>query len=724
MAYFSYMGQKEMSDASQDASLIQMQQYKMALELDKQRYAAGQQRMDPYQQYGLIGMERMLGTTPMQNTMGGDAQQLTRSQQPTLEERTETLFGEGFNEQMLGNMLGTAPTSLGGLLTGQEGPNSPEEGAKRDQYKAEQFLLNKAHNLLVGGPRAQTGNYLGKVDTLKDKKITAAQKSPGNRLKIAAAMRAKAQGRAYGGPVSAGQPYMVGEQGPEMIVPQQAGQVIPNMQGNMNMLGMGMNPGTQPRQRGGPRGQAFAQWAQQAHAAALAAGRGGPRSRGQMQPGQMGIGMPGQQPGQQGQPMQPQMAPGGPPSIVGPGGTNPALQQGQYMQPGMPQMQGQNLLASMQDRALASGRGGARGRSAAFAAQGARGGPMRGVQGRAWGGPVQANNPYMVGETGPEVVVPGGGGQKSLQQIQQAMKRKALGLPPQGQKQAAQPAPEQGQYGMGMLPGAAPDQTWHPPGYEEQPQWPDQMGYDTPNWGRNPEYRDALGQNPIGEGMGAYLTNLQGQADQFGNLLGPGPGGGDPRDSSDYMLSDAGQSFMDWQANAEAKPTTPQPGILEQGPPQRPEFDFSAYQESPWYQQGLDQGINAIERSAVGQGGLYSGATGQALNQFGQDYAMSKYMPARQMAGAESQDDFQRWLHGTLYPSQEMIRIGQNTAVGQANLGQQNSQYQGNILSQMGNSQAGNILGQGQANANMYGNLGDQAGMGAGMGLAALLALL
>ena len=35
-------------------------------------------------------------------------------------------------------------------------------------------------------------------------------------------------GRAEGGPVQAGQPYVVGELGPEVIVPQQSGQVIPN----------------------------------------------------------------------------------------------------------------------------------------------------------------------------------------------------------------------------------------------------------------------------------------------------------------------------------------------------------------------------------------------------------------------------------------------------------------------------------------------------------------
>lgn len=37
-------------------------------------------------------------------------------------------------------------------------------------------------------------------------------------------------GRAAGGPVAAGRPYMVGEQGPELFVPQQTGSVVPNTQ--------------------------------------------------------------------------------------------------------------------------------------------------------------------------------------------------------------------------------------------------------------------------------------------------------------------------------------------------------------------------------------------------------------------------------------------------------------------------------------------------------------
>ncbi len=41
--------------------------------------------------------------------------------------------------------------------------------------------------------------------------------------------------KAGGGPVSGGQPYLVGEEGPELIVPSQSGTVVPHKQ-TMNML--------------------------------------------------------------------------------------------------------------------------------------------------------------------------------------------------------------------------------------------------------------------------------------------------------------------------------------------------------------------------------------------------------------------------------------------------------------------------------------------------------
>ena len=45
------------------------------------------------------------------------------------------------------------------------------------------------------------------------------------------------QGRASGGPVSAGRPYIVGERGPELFVPGSSGGIVPNgaMMGGMTV---------------------------------------------------------------------------------------------------------------------------------------------------------------------------------------------------------------------------------------------------------------------------------------------------------------------------------------------------------------------------------------------------------------------------------------------------------------------------------------------------------
>jgi len=50
------------------------------------------------------------------------------------------------------------------------------------------------------------------------------------------------QARAMGGPVNAGQPYVVGEQGPEVMTPQTSGQITPNAQTQAATPYAGLNP--------------------------------------------------------------------------------------------------------------------------------------------------------------------------------------------------------------------------------------------------------------------------------------------------------------------------------------------------------------------------------------------------------------------------------------------------------------------------------------------------
>ena len=52
---------------------------------------------------------------------------------------------------------------------------------------------------------------------------------------------------------------------------------------------------------------------------------------------------------------------------------------------------------------------------------------------------------------------------------------------------------------------------------------------------------------------------------------------------------------------------------------------YQGYEKTPGYDFRMQQGTNALESSAAARGGLYSGATGTALNQFGQGIAQQDY---------------------------------------------------------------------------------------------------
>ena len=49
-------------------------------------------------------------------------------------------------------------------------------------------------------------------------------------IPLAQSMGLSVEGRAMGGPVTAGRPYMVGERGPELFVPGRSGGIVPNGQ--------------------------------------------------------------------------------------------------------------------------------------------------------------------------------------------------------------------------------------------------------------------------------------------------------------------------------------------------------------------------------------------------------------------------------------------------------------------------------------------------------------
>ena len=118
---------------------------------------------------------------------------------------------------------------------------------------------------------------------------------------------------------------------------------------------------------------------------------------------------------------------------------------------------------------------------------------------------------------------------------------------------------------------------------------------------------------------------------------------------------------------------------------------LTALQNSPGYKFRLQQGLGGIENSASARGGLYSGATMKALNDYGSDYAANEYGNRyNQLAN----------LSGT----------GQATGAGLAAQGMNYANNQGNLWTNMANAQgAAGIAG---ANARQSG-LQNILGLGA-----------
>lgn len=83
-----------------------------------------------------------------------------------------------------------------------------------------------------GRSGANTAIYTGSTGRMTEGRITGVPALIGNgpqgAVPLAKVVESLFPGRAMGGPVSAGQPYTVGEQGPELMVPSSSGTIIPN----------------------------------------------------------------------------------------------------------------------------------------------------------------------------------------------------------------------------------------------------------------------------------------------------------------------------------------------------------------------------------------------------------------------------------------------------------------------------------------------------------------
>ncbi|CAB4168971.1 hypothetical protein UFOVP581_27 [uncultured Caudovirales phage] len=123
---------------------------------------------------------------------------------------------------------------------------------------------------------------------------------------------------------------------------------------------------------------------------------------------------------------------------------------------------------------------------------------------------------------------------------------------------------------------------------------------------------------------------------------------------------------------------------------------INSLQTSPQFQAMMQQGENAMLQNASATGGLRGGNMQAALAQFRPQLLSQVIDQQYSRLGA---------LSG----------LGQASATGQAAAAQQMGANVGNALTAQGQALAGSALATGQANANMWGTIGNTFGQGAGL---------
>ncbi len=118
--------------------------------------------------------------------------------------------------------------------------------------------------------------------------------------------------------------------------------------------------------------------------------------------------------------------------------------------------------------------------------------------------------------------------------------------------------------------------------------------------------------------------------------------------------------------------------------------DYSTFFASPDYLWALQQGQQALERSAAARGGLFSGNTGVALTEFGQGLASQQ-------------------LGNYMNRLTQLMGIGQSSAAGTAAAGQQTAQGIADSLAGIGDARSSGIIGANNAWMNALGRIGGLA---------------
>lgn len=146
-----------------------------------------------------------------------------------------------------------------------------------------------------------------------------------------------------------------------------------------------------------------------------------------------------------------------------------------------------------------------------------------------------------------------------------------------------------------------------------------------------------------------------------------------------------------------------------------PDIDVT---QDPSYQFRLNQGVNALDKSAAGRGKLFSGQQAKAVSQYGQEMASQEYQNAynRSMAANQQNNALQAQAYGINQGRQNMLMGINNTNYGRDmntyNTGVQQNALMADLYSQAFNQQQNVYNTNNNAQMQNYNVLSGLAGVG------------
>jgi len=166
------------------------------------------------------------------------------------------------------------------------------------------------------------------------------------------------------------------------------------------------------------------------------------------------------------------------------------------------------------------------------------------------------------------------------------------------------------------------------------------------------------------------------------------------------------RKYDPYRNTGEQANTMLQQGMGQQGSLGR-QFTMADFNKDPAYQWNVQQGLAAINNSNSVRGGALSGGTQKALANYSMQQASNEYGNAQQRFVQNQNQNYQQ-LSG-------LAGMGLNATNAQTNLGQMYSNALVGQFNNLGNAQAGGILGKVAGQNQAIGGVASAAGSGASM---------